>query len=64
MNEITVVLLVGAVVLEQLDARLAETRGPVDEFLGDVAGQVVAGDLGQLHGSGLGGGGGCRGRLV
>ena len=35
---LTVVLLVGAVVLEQLDTRLAESRGPVDEFLGNVSG--------------------------
>jgi hypothetical protein len=55
---LTVVLLVGAVVLEQLDGGLAEPRRPVGEFLGDVAGEVVARDFGQLDGRGLGGGGG------
>ena len=34
-------LLVGAVVLEQLDRRLAEARGPVGELLGDVADEVA-----------------------
>jgi hypothetical protein len=50
---LAVVLLVGAVVLEQLDARLAEAGGPVNEFLGDIAGQIVAGDLRQLDGGGF-----------
>ena len=61
---LTVVLLVRAMVLEQLDARLTESWGAVSQFLGDVAGQIVAGDLRQLHGTGLGGWGGWLRRFV
>ena len=57
---LAVVLLVGAVVLEQLDRGLAEAGSAVGQLLGDVSSQVVAGDLGQFDGGGLGGGtGGC-----
>ena len=52
-----VILLVGAVVLEQLHARLAEARARVGEFLRDVALEVVARGLGDLHGRGFGDGG-------
>jgi hypothetical protein len=52
------VLLVGAVVLEQLHAPLAEASGTVDELLRDVSLEIAAGDLDVLHGAGLGGGGG------
>jgi len=55
---LAVVLPVGAVVLVQLDLRLPESGGPVGEFLGDVAPEIIARGLGDLDGAGLGGGGG------
>ena len=61
---LAVVLLVSAVVLEQLDRRLAEARSVVGQFLRDVSHQVVAGDLGQFHGRRLGGGCGRSGGSV
>ena len=44
-------------VLEQLNACLAEAGGAIDKFLGDVAGEIVARDFGQFDGTRLGGGG-------
>ena len=54
---LAVILLVGAMILEQLNTSLAEAGGAVDEFLGNVAGEIVAGDFGQFDGTRLGGGG-------
>ena len=57
---LAVVLLVGAEVLEELNAPLPEARGPVDELLGDVAPQIVARGLEALDGGQLRGLGGLR----
>lgn len=56
---LAVVLLVGAEVLQQLNAPLPEAGGPVDELLGDVAAQIVARGLEALDGGQLD----CLGRL-
>ncbi len=53
---LAVVLLVGAVVLKQLDRWLAESGSPVGEFLGYVAAEIIARGLRDLDGGGLGGG--------
>ena len=45
---IAVVLLIGAVVLEQVDARLAEEVVGIPQFLADRSAQIVALDLGDL----------------
>ena len=50
---LAVVLLVGAEVLEELNAPLSEAGGPVDEFLGDVPTEVVARGLEALDGGQL-----------
>ena len=57
---LAVVLLVGAEVLEQLNAPLPEAGGPVDELLGDVPTEVVARGLEALDGGQLG----CLGGLL
>ena len=48
---VAVVLLVGAVVLQQLDAVLAEEVVAVAQLLGDLAAQVVAFDLDDFDGT-------------
>src|SRR5690606_14977042 len=50
---VSIVLLVGAVVLEELNAALAEEVVAVDKLFGDFAAEIVAGGLEALDGAEL-----------